>query len=70
MREISPAIGMSVDDYVKFLPAEAKCIVDEIRRQKQEGARPRPSATLIDRSGIMTQPLRIKLLDAVAHIGG
>lgn len=66
MREISPAIGVSVEDWVQLLPAEAKCIVEEIRRQKREGTRQQPSATLTDRSAIMTKPMRDKLLDAVA----
>ena len=68
MREISPAVGLSVDDYVKMIPAEMKRIVDEIRRQKRDDTRPKPSAILIDRSEIMTQPLRSKLLDAVATL--
>jgi|SRR5271165_3807195 len=68
MREISPAVGVSVDDYVRMLPAEMKRIVDEIRQQKRDDTRPRPSVTLIDRSAIMTLPMRSKLLDAVARL--
>lgn len=68
MREISPAVGMSVDDWVKRLPSEEKAIVEEIRRQKREGARSRPSATLVDRSVLLTNPIRGKLLDAVADL--
>jgi hypothetical protein len=68
MREISPAIGVSVDDWVKRLPAEARLIVEEIRSQKQAGTRQGPAATLIDRSAIMTKPMRDKLLDAVAAL--
>jgi hypothetical protein len=68
MREISPLSGISVDGYVKMLPAEARRIVEEIRRQKREGTRQRPSATLIDRSAVMTKPMRDKLLDAVAAL--
>jgi hypothetical protein len=68
MREISPRTDVSADDYVKRLPAETRRIVEEIRRQKREGTRQRPSATLIDRSAIMTKPMRDKLLDAVAAL--
>jgi hypothetical protein len=68
MREISPAVGMSVDDWVKQLPSEAKAIVEEIRRQKRGGLRSRPSGTLVDRSIVMTKPIRGKLLDAVADL--
>src|SRR5260370_33212004 len=68
MKEISPAVSASIDDYIKLLPAEAKRIVEEIRRQKREGTRQGPSVTLIDRSAIMTKPMRAKLLDAVAAL--
>jgi hypothetical protein len=68
MREISPRTDISVDDYVGMLPAELRRGVEEIRRQKREGTRARPSGTLIDRSGIMTKPMRDKLLDAVAML--
>jgi hypothetical protein len=68
MREISPAVGVPVDDWVKLLPAAAKRIVEEIRREKREGRRQRPSVTLIDRSTIMTKPMWAKLLDAVAAL--
>ena len=33
MREISPAVGMSVEEYLKLLPAEIKPLIMEIRRQ-------------------------------------
>jgi hypothetical protein len=66
MREISPAIGITVDDWVKRLPSEVRAVVDEIRRQKREGGRSRPSVTLMDRSALMTKPIRGQLLDAVA----
>ncbi len=68
MREISPAVNVSVDDWVKSLSPEAKRAVEGIRRQKREGTRQLPSATLIDRSAMMTKPHREKLLDAVAAL--
>ncbi len=68
MREISPAVGSSAEEWVNKLSAEQKRIVEDIRRQKREGTRPRPSVTLIDRSAIMTTEHRAKLLDAVAAL--
>jgi hypothetical protein len=68
MRELSPAIGISVDDYVKRLPSALRALVEEVRRQKREGVRQRPSATLIDGSVMTTKPAREKLLDAVATL--
>ena len=68
MREISPAVGMSVDDWMRFASADAKGIVEEVRRQKREGLRPRPLVSLIDRSALMTETHRKKLLDAVASL--
>jgi hypothetical protein len=47
MREISPAVGISVDDYVKLLPSELRSVVEEIRRQKRHGARSRRQFFLI-----------------------
>jgi len=42
MREISPAIGMSVDEYLNLAP-EIRPLIAEIRRQKEAGERLRPS---------------------------
>jgi hypothetical protein len=68
MREVSPVIGVSVDDYLKQVPAQFRTIIEEIRRQKSAGQRQSPSARLIDRSDLMTKPARNKLLDAVAAL--
>ena len=57
---------MHVDDWFKRLPSEVRAVVEEIRRQKREGGRSRPSVTLMDRSALMTKPIRGQLLDAVA----
>ncbi|MGD0222731.1 MAG: hypothetical protein ABSF71_10360 [Terriglobia bacterium] len=43
-------------------------MVEDIRRQKREGVRPRPSTTLIDRSSLLTNEHRRSLLDAVAAL--
>jgi hypothetical protein len=67
MREISPAIGMSADEYLNLAP-EIKPLVTEIRRQKQAGERLRPSVSLVDRSQILTAESRGELLDKVAAL--
>jgi len=67
MREISPAIGVSVDDYLRLAP-EIKPLIMEIRRKKQAGDRLRPSTSLVDRSQILTKEVREKLLDRVAEL--
>jgi hypothetical protein len=59
MREISPALGISVDDYVaRFVPDAFKPVIAEVRRQKVAGLRQAPSATLIDKSTILTTEAR------------
>ena len=47
MREISPAVGMSVDEYLNLAP-EIRPLITEIRRQKKTGERPRPSTSLVE----------------------
>jgi len=61
MREISPAVGVSVEDYLKLAP-EIKPLITGIRRQKEVGERLRPSTSLIDRSQMLTEESRGKLL--------
>jgi hypothetical protein len=65
MREISPAVGMSVDEYLNLAP-EIRPLITEIRRQKEAGARLRPSAALVDRSRMLTPESRMRLLDKIA----
>jgi hypothetical protein len=67
MREISPAIGISVDEFIEFAP-EVKPLVAEIRRQKQNGERSCPSAKLIDKSSLMTEIHRKRLLNQIAAL--
>jgi hypothetical protein len=67
MREISPAVGMSVDEYLNLAP-EIKPLIMEIRRQKEDGERLRPSAALVDRSQMLTPESRRKLLDRIAAL--
>ena len=68
MREISPKVGMSVEEYLAIMPVVIRRKVEEIRRQKQADARRRPSTSLIDRSALITKEHRGKLLDKVAAL--
>jgi hypothetical protein len=68
MREISPAEGISVDEYIAIMPAAIQQLVNEVRRKKQTGERPCPSKSLIDHSALLTKPHRDRLLDAIAAL--
>src|SRR5947209_7258221 len=67
MREISPAENLSADEFLKIAPAQVQELVSQIRLQKQDGTRPKPSTTLVDRSILLTTPQRARLVDAVAN---
>jgi len=67
MREISPVVGVPVDEYLKLVP-QIKPLIMEIRRQKEAGGRLRPSTSLIDRSQMLTKESREKLPDKVAAL--
>jgi hypothetical protein len=67
MREFSPAVGISVDEWLNLAP-EIKPRIMEIRRQKEAGERLRPSMSLLDRSGILTPKSRMALLDRIAAL--
>ena len=68
MREISPAVGLTVDEWIAVMPDSLKEVVERIRQEKRLGARPRPSLSLVDRSTLLTSDLRTRLLDAVAAL--
>src|ERR1700679_1139477 len=68
MREISPAEGISADEYVALLPAAIRQLVNEIRRRKQAGESLRPSGSLINHSVLLTKEHRNSLLDAIAAL--
>lgn len=68
MREISPAVNLSVDDFLAMASDEMIAMVNGIRRAKREGARPRPSTSLIDESKSLTKEKRERLLDKVAEL--
>ncbi len=68
MREISPAESMSADEFLSLARAPVQERARQIRTQKREGSRPRPSASLVDRSALLTPKLRARILDAVAAL--
>jgi hypothetical protein len=68
VREISPAVGISAEEYVALLPPAMRQLVNEIRRRKQAGERLRPSGSLIDYSALLTREHRNDLLDGIASL--
>jgi hypothetical protein len=67
MREISPVVGMSADEFIRDCP-ELQRMVATIRKQKHDGTRVMPSRTLIDRSTLLTTESRRKLVDKTAAL--
>jgi hypothetical protein len=66
MREISPAINISAEAFLQKAPGAIRAQAEAIRAHKRAGERPRPSATLLDQSSLLTKDFRYKLLDQVA----
>jgi hypothetical protein len=67
-REISPAVNASADEYVSLLPPPLQGLISRIRAQKESDSRTRPSASLIDKSAMLTPEKRAALLDKVAEL--
>ena len=68
MREISPAVGLSTEDFLDAGPPFMRQAVESVRRQKRSGTRPRPSATLVDRGTTLDVERRAMILDAIAEL--
>jgi hypothetical protein len=68
MREISPALNASAEEFLRSAPRSAQELVARIRKQKEEGKRPRPSTHFIDHSLLLNGSLRPKILDKVASL--
>jgi hypothetical protein len=68
MREISRAVNLSADEFLKMLPPKLQKVVFQIRNEKERGARPRPSASLIDCSSTLSEAQRKAMLDKVASL--
>jgi hypothetical protein len=68
MREISPAVGLSVDEYMDRVGYPFRPQVEEVRRLKRAGLRSLPSSSIIDQSAVLTTLHRTSLLDKIAAL--
>ena len=68
MREISPSVNLSCEEFYKTLLPQSQAIVDRIRSEKNAGNRPMPSTRLADYSLLLNENLRRGLLDKVASL--
>jgi hypothetical protein len=68
LREISPDVNLSADDFLETRPQKIQEIVCRIRAEKHAGTRPKPSASLIDHSSILTEAQRLSILDKIASL--
>jgi hypothetical protein len=68
MREISPALNLSADEYLRTLPGPFRRQIAAIRMAKLEGTRPLPSASLVDTSVQLDAASRARLLDKTAAL--
>jgi len=59
---------MSADEFLSLAPAQLQERARQIRTQKRERSRPRPSTGLVDQSALLTPGLRARVLDAVAAL--
>ncbi len=67
-REISPAVGVSADEFLTIVPEPLQGVISRIRAEKDDGTRRCPSTSLIDQSTILTQTKRAALVDKVAEL--
>lgn len=67
LRELSPIENMTSEEYLATFASEwAKDINAKIRAEKLNGKRPVPSTKLIDRSSLLSNDIRLLILDKVA----
>ena len=59
---------MSADEFLALAPPESHALALRIRAGKRDGARPRPSTSLVDHSARLKPEQRRRLLDAVAAL--
>ncbi len=59
---------MSASDFLTILTPDIKRHVSNIRAQKQNGSRPKPSTSLIDNSLLLDEAKRKLLLDKIASL--
>jgi len=67
-REISPAVGVSAEEFLTIVPEPLQGVISRIRAEKDDGTRACPSKVLIDRSAMLTAAKRAALLDRVAEL--
>ena len=68
MREISPAVNATAEEFLRTLPRSAQELVARIRKERSDATRPRPSNKLLDNSLVLTRPIRSQILDRVANL--
>jgi len=68
LREISPALNATADQFFATLQPPLMALVTDIRQQKARGSRMRPSVVLIDNSGLLSAKGRTTLVDKVAEL--
>lgn len=68
MREISPVLNASADEFLAMAPPLPRALAARIRSEKAAGTRPYPSNKLIDRSSVLSGSTRKTLLDTVARL--
>jgi hypothetical protein len=68
MREISPAHNATAEEFLRSAPKAAQDLASQIRKQKKDGNRPRPSDQILDSSILLTKTLRSQLMDQVASL--
>jgi len=68
MREISPAVNATVEEYLEIVPTKVRNLIETVRQEKAAGQRIRPSSVLTDRSQILDADTRAALLDEVARL--
>lgn len=67
-REISPAVGMSAEEFWTANPPPLRAKITQIRRQKAANTRKKPSTSILDQSKLLTQELRGILVDRVGAL--
>ncbi|WP_221075015.1 hypothetical protein [Agarivorans aestuarii] len=68
LREISPAENATAEEFLQVAYPEQRKIAERIRKQKQNGERTLPSATLVDDSVLLNHEFRKALIDKVASL--
>ncbi len=66
LREISPAVNATVDEFLNMASPELRAIAENIREQKRNGTRTVPSRNFIDCSEIKDREFRNDLIDKIA----